>query len=1388
MESPANDPTERPGMAPRPPHGSEPGPAQAEAQHLRRELARTADKYQALFHTMNQGFCVIKILLDASGQRAVDWRYLELNPVFAQQAGLPADAQGKTIREMLPGIEPFWLDFYGQVALTGEAMRAENEVPPLGRWYDVQAFRLGDPEACEVAVLFTDITARKRREANLGFLAEVSQDLAQLTSTTETMALLGRKIGAYFRVPRVHLAVINEAAGTAVVTHEWHTDGLADLADGRVHRLDDFVTREFQRACRAQETIVVHDTRTDARTDDAAYAPNDIRAFVTAPFVRDAQWLALLSISDAAPREWSADDGQLLGELTAHIWMRLERARAEEALAASEAKYRSLFDSIDEGFVISELLYDEHGRPIDALMLETNASYARITRTTGAAGRRAREIFPEAESTWFEAYARVLKTGEGVRFESYFAPLDSWIEMFVARVGGAGSHRFASVFNDVTARKRHENHAAFLDGLSQALAVLDGPDEIVRATGEHLSAYLGVSFLNVCDVELAAGAELAEARVTVVAAWERAGLPSPRGTYRAGDYLSPEFLRAARAGEAIVIHDTDTDPRVDAAAYRAIGMRAFVAVPILNDGAWPGLISALVPNPRNWRADEADLLVEVGNRVFPRIERARAVAAVRASEAKYRTLFDSIDEGFCTVEVLFDAQGQATDYRFLEANPAFERQTGLVGAVGRTMRELAPTHEPYWFDLYGRVARTGEPVRVEHEAAALGRFYDVYAFRIGSPAAHRVAILFQNVMARKQAEEALRVSEAKYRTLFETMDQGFGIAELLPGAGPNGTVDFRWLEINPQVERLTGMPQAALLAGRSMRNVMPQLEDILYEQYEQVARTGEPMRFEQYAQVLNRWFDVYVYALDGPASHRIALLFSNITARKQAEEALRLAEEQHRAELEQRVAQRTQQLQESRDLLHGIAEAQTAYVTAFKSIRDAGGRIVDLEFIFANSVAEQTGGGRPLLGGRYLDLFPAAENSGLLDLFRRVIESGAGEEQEVYYDDGRFSGWFRSSATRLGDGVLSIGEDITARKQAEQERARSLRLLEQAEAVAGLGSWDYDLATGVLQWSDGMYHLFGLPPGQPVQPGIYLAHVLAEDRPRAERLVRQFAAGTGGAEETLRLRVADQVKSVRIRAVVLHDEAGRPTRVLGVDLDISQLQRLEADNLRLRLGQQQVLFEAVQAAQEAERKRMAESLHNGIGQMLYATKLRIDQLHAPLLGTNPALVAARTEADRLLAEAIRQTRALSHELVPMMLEEFGLAKALQDVANKMSTPLLRLRSYVLLDDDATPLSPTLQLALYRMAQELAQNIVKHARGATTAALELETMPGWVLLRAEDNGPGFAPAAAAAGRPGLGLRSIRDRVALLGGQVETGAAATGGAFVRIRIPWPVFFAA
>ncbi len=141
-------------------------------------------------------------------------------------------------------------------------------------------------------------------------------------------------------------------------------------------------------------------------------------------------------------------------------------------------------------------------------------------------------------------------------------------------------------------------------------------------------------------------------------------------------------------------------------------------------------------------------------------ERKQTETALRESGDRYRNLFNSIDEGFCVIEMIFDATGKPVDYRFLEVNPSFEKQSGLHEATGKRMRELVPHLESFWFENYGRVALTGEPMRFADQAKELNkRWFDVYAFRIGGPGSLKVAVIFSDSTERKNVE--LKLNEAK---------------------------------------------------------------------------------------------------------------------------------------------------------------------------------------------------------------------------------------------------------------------------------------------------------------------------------------------------------------------------------------------------------------------------------------------------------------------------------------------------------------------------------------------------------------------------------------------------------------------------------------------------
>jgi signal transduction histidine kinase len=133
-------------------------------------------------------------------------------------------------------------------------------------------------------------------------------------------------------------------------------------------------------------------------------------------------------------------------------------------------------------------------------------------------------------------------------------------------------------------------------------------------------------------------------------------------------------------------------------------------------------------------------------------------ASLDATETalRYRTLFDSIDEGFCIIEFLDGPHGPLSDYIHIEANPAYALNTGIPNVVGQKLREMVPDEAEAWLARYGAVLRTGTPIRFEQELVATGRHLELAAFRVGPAVNRQVAVLFKDVTARKKAEMALK--------------------------------------------------------------------------------------------------------------------------------------------------------------------------------------------------------------------------------------------------------------------------------------------------------------------------------------------------------------------------------------------------------------------------------------------------------------------------------------------------------------------------------------------------------------------------------------------------------------------------------------------------------
>jgi PAS domain S-box-containing protein len=320
-----------------------------------------------------------------------------------------------------------------------------------------------------------------------------------------------------------------------------------------------------------------------------------------------------------------------------------EMHRAAEAeqvalnqLRDSELKYRSLFESIDEGFCIFEMIYDETGKVADYRFLEVNPVFERQTGIENPVGKLGSEIAPNTESYWLEAYDAVIKTGKPQRIENYNQSTERWYSAYASRVGGEGSRQVCTVFNDITDRKRAEEQlrrAAELDAfrvkLSDALRSLSDSVEIQMTASRVLREHLGA--IRVCYFEAFDQTE----EVSATAEDLIADAPPFVGhTYRFTDF-EPAAIVEARTGRTTWRDDVTTDESLSLeqqSAYAMTQTRAWVLAPLVKKGRFVACLVAYFNEPHPWTPDEIALLEETAERTWAAVERARAEAALRESE------------------------------------------------------------------------------------------------------------------------------------------------------------------------------------------------------------------------------------------------------------------------------------------------------------------------------------------------------------------------------------------------------------------------------------------------------------------------------------------------------------------------------------------------------------------------------------------------------------------------------------------------------------------------------------------------------------------------------------------------------------------------------------
>lgn len=209
--------------------------------------------------------------------------------------------------------------------------------------------------------------------------------------------------------------------------------------------------------------------------------------------------------------------------------------------------------------------------------------------------------------------------------------------------------------------------------------------------------------------------------------------------------------------------------------------------------------------------------------------------ALRQSEEKYRTLFDAISEGFCIAEVIQDDDGRVTGMHYLEANPAFERHTGLHDVIGKSSDALFPNMESYWLDAATRVMQTGRPERLENFRSDLGRWYSVQYSRVGDAGSRLLGVVFDDISERKRMESNSR----RLAAIVETSDDAIIRNDL------NGIIET-W---NAGAERIFGYTGDEVI-GKPSTILMPPAR--VNEEPEILAHIRKGERVDHYETVRQR--------------------------------------------------------------------------------------------------------------------------------------------------------------------------------------------------------------------------------------------------------------------------------------------------------------------------------------------------------------------------------------------------------------------------------------------------------------------------------------------------------------------------------------------------------
>jgi PAS domain S-box-containing protein len=522
-------------------------------------------------------------------------------------------------------------------------------------------------------------------------------------------------------------------------------------------------------------------------------------------------------------------------------------------------KYLKLFNSIDEGFYVIDVIFDENDKPVDMYYVEANEASTKIMGIDFT-NRFIKEINPNYESYWFEVFGEVALTGKSVRLEQYAEQDKKWYSFYIFKIGDENSRTIGNIFLDITERKRieealKESEEKFRpilensrDGISllglktrkfvytsQSHIELTGftPEEINNFSVEEVYERVHPCERDIFIKQYKLVADGLETLVDAEYRWK-----IKNGEYRW--FSDRRKLVRDENGQSIALVGISRDITDQKEYEQKLNLQAKIlsnvkdAVIVVDENdriiycnkafgklfGWQEnelighkfldfaqgyvdeeskevILLASEERHKAYSSEDENHLDEIkcysknGTQIIIDVNRTvvrdskgefqgliLSIRDVRdryeyqlelkKREKRYRYLYNSIDEGLAIVEVIFDKENKPVNLRFIELNPAYEKQTGIKNknVVGKTAKELKFDIEDFWYETYGKVALTGEPIRFVKEDKLLNIWLDVYAFKIDLEKGTEVGVLFnditEKVMHNRKVEELIKMQDELY--------------------------------------------------------------------------------------------------------------------------------------------------------------------------------------------------------------------------------------------------------------------------------------------------------------------------------------------------------------------------------------------------------------------------------------------------------------------------------------------------------------------------------------------------------------------------------------------------------------------------------------------------